>query len=82
MSQAITILTIDRDYEVFYWIIRDGTKIISKVALSQAMEMLRTTPIDLVLSEPQNLAILKPVFKKTNCLDRKDKNHNNPVTPV
>jgi hypothetical protein len=59
MSQLITILYIDRDYEVFYWIIRDGAKIISKIALSQALELLKTTKIDLVLSEPQNLAILE-----------------------
>jgi hypothetical protein len=66
MSQPITILYIDRDYEIFYWIIRDGTKIISKVALSQALELLKTTKFDLVLSEPQNLAILKPLSGKVS----------------
>jgi hypothetical protein len=73
MSQPITILYIDRDYEIFYWALHDGTKIISKIALSQALELLKTTPFDLVLSEPQNLAILKPAVTETNGLDRKDK---------
>lgn len=60
MGQPVTIFYIDRDYEIFYWIFRDGARIVSKVAISQAIELLRTTEFDLIVSEPQNLAILNP----------------------
>jgi hypothetical protein len=58
--QSISILHIDRDYEAFYWIIGDGTRIMTKISLAQALELLKSTSFDLIISDPQNLAILKP----------------------
>ena len=61
MDHPIMILHIDKDYQAFYWILRDPGKIISQVTIPQAMQLLKTFEFDLIVSEPQNLAILKSV---------------------
>ena len=32
----------------------------TKISLAQALELLKSTSFDLIISDPQNLAILKP----------------------
>ncbi|MBA4393916.1 MAG: hypothetical protein C0407_10220 [Desulfobacca sp.] len=59
-KRLVKILHINQDYQVFYCLIRNGAKIISEISLSKAIEFLNTSEFDLVLSEPQNLAILTP----------------------
>ncbi|MBI5604863.1 MAG: hypothetical protein HY879_16110 [Deltaproteobacteria bacterium] len=59
MDHPIMILHIDKDYQAFYWILRDPGKIISQITIPQAMQLLKTFEFDLIVSEPQNLAILK-----------------------
>ncbi len=58
LNSPITILHINQKYEVSYWIIRENTKIVSSIPLCQAIDLLKTTEFDLILSEPQNLAII------------------------
>ncbi|MBI5604905.1 MAG: hypothetical protein HY879_16320 [Deltaproteobacteria bacterium] len=66
MDQPVTILHIDQDYQVSYWILRGKAKIVSSVSLKQAIDLLKTNEFDLIFSEPQNLAILKPSPEKTD----------------
>jgi hypothetical protein len=58
LNSPVTILHINHEYEVSYWIIRENTKIVSSIPLFQAIDLLKTTEFDLILSEPQNLAII------------------------
>jgi hypothetical protein len=58
MNSSIKILHIDKDYQIRYWIFWKGTQISSKITISRAIKLIKTIPIDLILSEPQNLAIL------------------------
>jgi len=58
-SNFVRILYIDQAYQVRYWIIRNGSKIISEVSLAQAIELLNSVEFDLILSEPHNLAVMK-----------------------
>ena len=60
MDRPVTILYIDQDYKISYWILRGKAKIVSDVPLPQAIELLKTNEFDLIFSEPQNLALLKP----------------------
>jgi hypothetical protein len=60
MDFTISILYIDPDYEVFYWMVGKGRKIISKISLAQALDLLKSTRFDLIVSDPQNMAILNP----------------------
>jgi len=66
MKAPIKILHIDADYRVFYFIIRDKTLIKSTVALETALSLLKNEKFDLILSEPQNMAILTPQTNKDN----------------
>ena len=56
----VLILYLDRDYRATYWIIRDEVKIFSEVTISQAIQLLKNFEFDLIISDPQNIAILKP----------------------
>ncbi len=56
----VLILYLDRDYQVTYWIIRDDVKISSQVTIPQAIQLLKNFEFDLIISDPQNIAILKP----------------------
>jgi hypothetical protein len=59
MDKSIKILHIDGHYEGFYMIIQEGITIRSVVHLKEIVTLLKTEKIDLILSEPQNMAILK-----------------------
>jgi len=56
----IKILHIDSHYEIFYILIKESSLIKSTVPIECAISMLKTDWFDLVLSEPQHLAILAP----------------------
>ncbi len=56
----VLILYLDRDYQVTYWIIRDEVKIFSQVTIPQAIQLLKNFEFDLIISDPQNIAIFKP----------------------
>jgi hypothetical protein len=58
--KAIKVLHIDEEYRVVYVLIRDGALIKSPVQMETAIAMLNTEVFDLILFEPQNLAILTP----------------------
>ncbi len=60
MKRFIKIIHIDNNFEVIYIIIFDGTVIKSTVSLEKAIEMLKHDQFDLILSEPQQIAILDP----------------------
>jgi hypothetical protein len=62
-GRPVTILLVDQDYQISYWILQDKTKIVSCISLTQAIELLKSKEFDLILSEPQNMAILKPTSK-------------------
>jgi hypothetical protein len=66
MEEPIKIMHIDGDYRVVYILIREGALIQSTVSLEAALTMLKNDKFDLILSEPQNMAILTPqrVIKK------------------
>ncbi|MGA3086443.1 MAG: hypothetical protein ABSE95_16895, partial [Thermodesulfobacteriota bacterium] len=57
---AIKIMHINSHYEVIYVIINDGALIKSTVPLETAISMLKNDTFDLILAEPQNMAILTP----------------------
>ncbi len=59
MGKSIKILHIDGQYEGFYMIIQEGITIRSQVNLKEIVKLLKTEEFDLILSEPQNMAILK-----------------------
>ncbi len=59
MSKSIKILHIDGRYQGFYMIIQEGITIRSEVYLKEIVKLLKTEEFDLILSEPQNMAILK-----------------------
>lgn len=56
----VLIFYLDRDFQVTYWIIRDEVKIFSQVTIPQAIQLLNNFTFDLIVSDPQNMAILKP----------------------
>jgi hypothetical protein len=60
MRRAIKIIHINSQYDVIYVIIQDGTLIKSTVPLETALSMLKNERFDLILAEPQNMAILTP----------------------
>ena len=60
MEEPIKIMHIDGDYRVVYILIRKGALIQSTVSLEAALTMLKNDQFDLILSEPQNMAILTP----------------------
>jgi hypothetical protein len=49
---------IDPDFKVTYLIYRNGSSIHSTVPLKEAIDLLKKWIFDLILSEPQNKAIL------------------------
>jgi hypothetical protein len=60
MNNPIKILHIDGDYRVVYMVISDGKQVKSSLPLEIAVSMLKNEKFDLILSEPQNIAILTP----------------------
>ncbi|MGA3086415.1 MAG: hypothetical protein ABSE95_16745, partial [Thermodesulfobacteriota bacterium] len=63
---AIKIMHINSHYEVIYVIINDGALIKSTVPLETAISMLKNDTFDLILAEPQNMAILTPQTTSDN----------------
>jgi hypothetical protein len=66
MKRAIKIMHINSHYEVIYVIINDGALIKSTVPLETAISMLKNDTFDLILAEPQNMAILTPQTARDN----------------
>lgn len=60
METPIKILHIDPDWKMIYLHIQNGVTMKSIVPLEPALFMLKNTKFDLILSEPQNIAILTP----------------------
>ena len=60
MKDPIKIMHIAKDYQVVFILIKEGPLIKSTVSLEAALTMLKTNQFDLILSEPQNMAILTP----------------------
>lgn len=59
MPRQIKIMHIDSDYHTHYIIIQERSFIQSAVSLETAIVLLKSVEFDLILSEHQNLAILK-----------------------
>ncbi len=72
-ARQVTILCVDQDYQITYWILQDKAKIVSNVSLTQAIELLKSNDFDLILSEPQKLAILKPTPESVYALEEKSR---------
>jgi hypothetical protein len=60
MEKQVKILHISPEYQVTYFIIIDNCTIKSMVPMQQAIDLLKKEQFDLILSEPQQLAILTP----------------------
>jgi hypothetical protein len=60
MKKTIRILHIDPDYRVSYFIRHEGVLISSPITQEQAISLLKSEDLDLVLSEPHHKAILNP----------------------
>ncbi len=60
MKKPMKILHIDSDYRVVYMVIFDGVQIKSSLPLETAISMLENQLFDLILAEPQNMAVLTP----------------------
>ena len=56
----VLILYLDQDYQVTYWIIQGDVKICSPVTIPQAIQLLNNFEFDLIVSDPQKIAILNP----------------------
>ena len=54
------IFYLDQDYQVTYWVIQEDVKISSQVTIPQAIQLLKNFEFDLIISDPQKIAILKP----------------------
>ncbi|MCU0578958.1 MAG: hypothetical protein MUF69_05355 [Desulfobacterota bacterium] len=59
MKKIVKILHIDRNWKITYLIIRKGILMKSYLSLESTLSMVKKDFFDLILSEPQNLAILK-----------------------
>ena len=59
MPRQIKIMHIDSDYGAHYIIIQERSFIHSTVSLEVAIVLLKSEEFDLILSEPQNIAITK-----------------------
>jgi hypothetical protein len=66
MKKPIKILHIDPDYQVSYFIIRDGSFIHSSVPRKAAIALLKNENFDLVISEPHHRAVLSPQEESKN----------------
>jgi hypothetical protein len=60
MNKTIKILHIDPDFRVTYFIQHEGVLISSCITQEQAISLLKSDDLDLILSEPHNKAILNP----------------------
>lgn len=53
------IFHLDQEYQVTYWVIQEDVKISSQVTIPQAIQLLKNIEFDLIISDPQKIAILK-----------------------
>lgn len=60
MDSPRKILHIDPDFNITYFLIRPGATIKSSLSLQSAIQLLKREKLDLILSEPDNKAILTP----------------------
>ena len=60
MKNWIKILHVDPDWKVIYILIRGGTLVRTAVSVEMALKLLAKLKFDLIVSEPQNIAILDP----------------------
>ncbi|MGC1402417.1 MAG: hypothetical protein WA974_05760 [Thermodesulfobacteriota bacterium] len=58
MDKLIKILHIDSNWQVVYILIRKGALVKTVVSLETAILLLKNQEFDLIVSEPQNLALL------------------------
>jgi hypothetical protein len=58
--ESKSIFYLDQDYQVTYWIIREDVNISSQVTIPQAIQLLKNFKFDLIISDPQKIAILNP----------------------
>jgi hypothetical protein len=68
MNKLIKILHIDPTWKVIYILIRGGALVKTAVSLNTALMLMNKHKFDLILSEPQNIAILgsrEPVDHET-----------------
>jgi hypothetical protein len=63
--ESKSIFYLDQDYKVTYWIIRENVKISSQITIPQAIQLLKNYEFDLIISDPQKLAILNPCSTDT-----------------
>ncbi|MFH0788616.1 MAG: hypothetical protein V2B13_13520 [Pseudomonadota bacterium] len=59
MKNPVKIMHIDADYQVHYIIVQNGSLIHSTIPLQTAVKFLKTMEFDLIISEPQNKALMK-----------------------
>ena len=55
-----SIFYLDQNYQVTCWIVRGEAKLTSRISIPQAIQLLKNYEIDLIISDPQKIAILKP----------------------
>ena len=60
MRKLIKILHVDSSWKVLYILIHGGALVKTAVSLKTALQLLKKQKFDLILSEPQNIAILDP----------------------
>jgi hypothetical protein len=58
MNRLIKILHIDPSWKVIYILIHGGALVKTVVSLKTALRLLKKQKFDLILSEPQNIAII------------------------
>ncbi len=75
MDEPIKIMYIDDEYQVIYILIREGSLTKSTVPLEAAVTMLKNEQFDLILSEPQNMAILTPLNPQRAIEKKKEPNN-------
>ena len=78
----VLILYLDQDYQVTYWIIRDEVKLFSPVTIPQAIQLLKNFEFDLIISDPQNIAILKASSTDTVVPIEVENNDAPPTRPL
>jgi hypothetical protein len=62
VTSFIKIMHIDPDYQVFLMVIDNGTSTLSTLSLREALELIRARDLNLILSEPQNMAFFEKAF--------------------
>jgi hypothetical protein len=60
MKKLIKILHVDPNWKVIYILIRGGALVKTAVSMDMALTLLAKLKFDLIISEPQNIAIMDP----------------------